>query len=649
MADSPQKPETEFARRWLAVVWAVVTMLACGLEVRRLCQALNADAGLSAWLFYWDMESTLPCLVLLSLPVVILAARLGRKRRPAFVAAGSTESPGRSGKTAAIAVLLFVVSMFCSWQVGSRTVSASFGFVSIERPFSELPPAYHDEYSYLLQARTFLNGRLSWPGMSIRPDLFHQFHVLNERRTVSRYFPWTGAWIAPFEALGTPVVGHWIAGGLATSIFFLALVQIVSVSRAFAGGMLIAVSPGLAVFSNLLLAHHPTMLALSIFLAAFIRMARTQQTGWALLSGAGLTLAMLGRPMTAAGFAMPFGIWLLAGIVRKQQSVCLGGGFAVPLLAGFCMLGIMNHDATGSWTRTAYQEYTEAFTPRHQYGFNNASVDSDGKGPPAVKAYDRWAGNLTADRAVQNVWTRVLASLQWSLAMLPILFCVLMSLPTLADPDAASGGNPDRRNSLTDQPHRTKAAMLRLTACSIITLHAVHVPYWFDGIMHWHYVFETAPLILLLAGIGCVNAATTLAERLNPHIAAIWVLLVPVSGLLPGWFALPVFDNVSKTGAAVSELSYSRTRFEFFNRIVSGPKISKPALILVDENGSDPQLSYIINEPELDTDTIVCRLPVTEVEFNELSQAFSDRKVYVFDPAMLTFTKYSRQVFREPE
>ena len=64
--------------------------------------------------------------------------------------------------------------------------------------FGDLPPAYHDEFSYQFQAKTFLAGRLSFPSFAPMPELFDQMHVLNEGRFASRYFPGAGLWLAPF-------------------------------------------------------------------------------------------------------------------------------------------------------------------------------------------------------------------------------------------------------------------------------------------------------------------------------------------------------------------------------------------------------------------------------------------------------------------
>ena len=478
----------------------------------------------------------------------------------------------------------------------------------------------------MLQATTFLNGELSYPPAEIRPDLFHQFHVLNERRTVSRYFPLTGLWIAAAISVAEPIHGHWLAGGLATVFFYLSMLRIVSTRIAAFAGILIAVSPGMAVFSNLLLAHHPTLLALSIFTYSFLRMDESRQLRWAFAAGAALALAMLGRPMTAAGYALPYGILLLIRMNKAHDSRKLVIGFAVPLGLGFAALGIQNHDATGSVFKSAYQSYTDNFTPRHKYGFNNAIATPVPAGPPAVKSYDDWATNLTVGRAAENVWSRLKASSQWSLASIPILFALLVGLPLLVAPDAAG------------KVH--SVCYFRLIACSFVTLHVVHVPYWFDGILHWHYVFETAPLLLIMTAVGLSSAASFLSVRIG-RMGGVWVVALVVAGLLPGWFQLSMFGDVSKVSAAISEQAYSRTRIEYFGRMVADTSVSKPALVLVDESGTDPQLSYILNPPDYQTKVLTCRLPATDDETAKLQKFYPARTLYVFDPKEFRLRKWT--------
>jgi len=67
--------------------------------------------------------------------------------------------------------------------------------------------------------------------------------------------------------------------------------------------------------------------------------------------------------------------------------------------------------------------------------------------------------------------------------------------------------------------------------------------------------------------------------------------------------------------------------------------VAKPALILVDETGTDPQLSFIINPPDYDSDVLVARLPATDVEIAELQSHWPDRSVYRFDPQQFSLTR----------
>ncbi len=613
-----------------------MTVLAILLEWRRLRFALKFEGGFATWLTYWDMESTIPLIVLLSFPLFLLfTTRRTHRRRLAKI----RTSQGNFNRACAAAVLVFVLSVMSSLRIGTEPFEVRHGTTSASVSFFQLPPAYHDEYSYLLQARTFRELRLSYPPCSVRPDLFHQIHVLNEPRTVSRYFPTTGLWIAAFDAAGPAIYGHWLAGAVAAVFYFLTMLQFVRFGTALPGGILIAVSPGIAVFSNLLLAHHPTILALSIFTWSFFRMVSTSRMRFAFVAGFALTFAMLARPMSAAGYSLPFGIWMAWQLGKDRMSWRLSVGFAIPLCVGLLALAIMNQDATGNWSQTAYGKYTEEFTPRHRFGFNNAVDTPTSKGPPAVKSYDEWATNLTASKAAENVWNRLYASFQWTLAVIPLVFGLLMAAPILLRAQMKQSEFSGETEQLLTNKHST--LFLRLLACSILTLHAVHIPYWYDGILHWHYVFETAPLLLILAAVGFSHMIETTNRVTSSRQTAFWVFCLVLAGLLPGWVRLPMFDGVSRTSAAISEQAYSRLRFEYFRRSVSDLSIRKPALIMVDERNTDPQLSYIINSPELKDDVIVCRRPEADSEIKELQSEFEERTIYTFSPSTFAFELWS--------
>lgn len=612
-------------------------------EFSRWMAAFNSAAGPLGWFADWNPDTTLPFLVLLTLPLIIFSGVRGVRLRAVWLtllkpAEGTeitrlTQPPQRYGL---ITAGLFLVSFICSASIGLREMPMGVPAAQSELTdtvyFARLPPAYHDEFSYLLQARTFLAGRLSWPPMTVRPDLFHQIHVLNEPTTASRYFPLTGAWLAPFVAFDVPWLGQWIAGALSCVFFFRCLLRLLPLRWAIAGGLLIAASPGLAIFSNLLLAHHVTMLALSVFLWAFLRLMASDRTLDALIAGVFLAFAMLGRPVTAAGFALPFGVWFVLRLRHRIRQRAISGDSAAspgfrqvvamggPIILGFVVLGIMNQSITGQWNRSAYQYYTDTWTPSHRFGFNNVEIGQRAAGPQTLKAYDRWATNLTPDKAVHNLWYRMIASGQWSLGITALLFAVPCALPSCG---RMFGGDP----------------RIGLVSLSIVSLHVVHIPYWYDGILHWHYVFETAPLLLIVAIVGFRNAADVLRAIKIKTAMRVWLLALAAACLLPNWVTADSFWGASRVSQAVSEQAFSRVRFELFSRLVNSSAIQHPCLILVDERNSDPQLSYIINPPDLSGPVLTCRHPGTAAEIAQLSNAFPERMLYVFDPATFQLTK----------
>jgi hypothetical protein len=628
---------TTIPRAGLVLGW-LAALIVCGwLEGVRILQLAETPAGPLAWFATWNHDTSLPLLVLVALPPLLLISRRSSSRTGTGARAAAQPEPAQP-RPKLPTLLVGLLALIANASIGFRSIEvpATGPLPSRESStvaFHSLPPAYHDEFSYLLQARSFLAGRVSWPAMTVGGDAFHQIHVLNRPVTASRYFPWTGAWMAPFLAVGMPVLGHWFAGALAAAVFHRVLQRLVPAGVAFSGGLLLAASPGLAVFSNLLLAHHPTLLALAVFLYAFQNLQITGRRGWAWLAGTALTCGMLGRPMTAAGFAAPFGFWLLIDWLHRflhsnpqdcrsclRQILFTAAGFAIPLAAGFLVLALLNLRITGHWNESPYQLYTDTWTPRHRFGFQNALQPAQ---PENVLArYDAWAENLTPRRALQNVHHRLLASSQWTLG----LAALLALLP-------ASCGLLLRREP---SPGRT---LLRLIAASVISLHLVHVPYWYDGILHWHYVFETAPLLLLLAAAGLDAWQRGLQRFCGARLARRWLMALLLSALAPAWIDSDVFWGPSRVSLAVSEQAWSRGRMEAFQRTAKAVSGGRPCLILVDERNGDQQLSYVVNPPDYSGPVLVARLPKTVPELAELQQHFRDRTAWIFQPETFRFTR----------
>ncbi len=604
-------------RRWTCafwIAWGLVTLLAVLCELLRLREAGSGPDAARIW---WsdpqvDWTPFVPIL-LLAVPAWFLRNAV-RRVPPSNVTANAACRRGSSRRAWLLSIAVGCAGLLMSWYVGQQ--------------FGDLPPAYHDEFSYLFQAQTFLAGRVSYPSFHRLPSLFDQMHVLNEGRFASRYFPGVGLWMAPFVAWGHPWLGHWIANALTSFLVFWIGRELADNSVGFLAGLLTALSPGIALFSNLLLAHHPTLVGLLLFVLSFLRMRRAASRIWALLAGVGLTYAMLCRPMTAAGVGLPFGLWMAWWIVRgsagSEESdvegaeasgrslrgrLAVGAMLGVPLIAGFIGLVAYNRAITGDGFTTPYSLYTRTYTPRHAYGFNNRVRGEQQLGPKVLANYDEWAENLTPQLAAKNVLQRLKNSLRWTLGIVPLSLTAIVFVLTI------------KRWSLD----------WWLIAAAIASLHLVHIPYWFEGIMGWHYVFESAPLWLLLwAGVSLrLWRGWRATGRRGMQVWGIALLglslLVNLVTIVPFWPA--------RLDVGMAEVGFSRQKYGEVFRSIATHTGGRRALVLVKPDPADRHIDYVVNDPTLDETILYGRFPESATDLAMIDPLFPDRDLWVFEAA----------------
>lgn len=496
----------------------------------------------------------------------------------------------------------------------------------------DLPPAYHDEYSYLFQAQTLLDGRWSWESPPVMPELFDQFHVLNEGRMASRYYPGTGLWLAPWLWLGHVYVGQWIAGAVAAALVYWIGRELDGRLTGWLAGIAFAAAPGPALFSNLLLAHHATLLSLMVFLLGFVRGARTNRWTDFLLSGGGLGFALLCRPATAAGMGLPFAIWCAARTYRAWQDTAANPdgagenqpargrrllqaiapcwvGYGLPLVVSAAVMASYNSSVTGNWRTSPYQLYTDIYTPRHVYGFNNVVRGEQRLGPKVLDDYDRWAENLTPGQATINTRNRWLITGLWTIGIPLLTIAAVLSLPLL--------WGSDQR--------------WQCVAWGIVSLHAIHWPYWYVGIMGWHYVFETAPLWCLLLGHAASRLRSGWLAAQRPLLWGWFCILLPLAW--SGMYATVSEDWSSRWIRGCGSIIYPRLEHARFREWVRREVGTEPALVLIDPTASNPHLDLVVNDAGLQAPILYGRLRPGQTDVSAVIAAFPDRRVYIARPS----------------
>ena len=551
-----------------------------------------------AWLLHADVDALVYLVLLLAAPLVWWFGNARTRGKPASQIIESIDRP--AGPTSwlrpvSLSILVAFVSLAASIDVGSR--------------FDDLPPAYHDEYSYLFQAETFLAGHVSFPSHEAA-RLFDQMHVVNEGRFASRYFPGTGVWMAPFVAWGHPYWGHWLAGACCAVLMFWIGRDLGGDGAGLIAGLLTALSPGMALFSNLLVAHHPTLVGLGVFILGWLRMVRSAGIGWGAIAGAGLTFAALCRPMTAAGVALPFAIyslwWMWRSAPTRGKRVCALAALTIPLLAGAAALFAYDRAITGNGWTTPYSLYTDIYTPRHVYGFNNVLRGEEHLGPRVLENYDKWAENLTPRLAAANAITRLTASWKWSLGLIPLTLALAAGVPLFR--------------------WLTRGAWLILA--SILSLHAVHIPYWFVGMEDHHYVFESGPLWAVWTGVASAHAFRI--WRSTGHRAMAWwwgtvlaaaaVMNLSVSG---GVFSAPLQQGIGR-------VAFAREKHGRFGALVARKARPQPALVLVESDPADRHIDYVTNAPGLSGPILIGRYLPDIVPIAEVKRLFPGRSLFLY-------------------
>ncbi|MFK8213237.1 DUF7846 domain-containing protein [Haloferax volcanii] len=240
-----------------------------------------------------------------------------------------------------------------------------------------------DEGVYLTQAAMLLEGKLFlYPGElteAVRPWFF----VVQETPSApggvqlySKYSPAVPALFAVGLAVGLPnlVLGA-IAAISAALVYALAADTFDRTTGVVAAGLL-GLSPLFLLTSSTFLAYAPTTMLNLGFAVCYVRAARRDSSGYAVVAGALVGAAFFARPYTAVLFALPFiahSLWALATARRAGTGWVVLRRYAAIALPGLAFVGLTlayNAVVTGDPLTFPYI----AFAPRDGIGFGERAI-----------------------------------------------------------------------------------------------------------------------------------------------------------------------------------------------------------------------------------------------------------------------------------
>jgi hypothetical protein len=243
--------------------------------------------------------------------------------------------------------------------IGSATVSLLWEFPQ---------PGVHDEFSYLLAADTFVEGRLSNPTHPMWRH-FESMHILQHPTYASRYPPAQGLIMAAGQRLGGhPIVGVWLSAALGCGAICWMLMAWLPARWALFGSLLAVLRIGIGGYwSQSYFGGWVAVLGGALLLGGLRRTIDRPRVVPSLVMGLGLLILANSRPFEGFVIAVPCGILAIGFVVYRTLNRQWGSvlRIVVPvcltLVVTALWIGSYNRAVTGDPIKMPHRLYAETY------------------------------------------------------------------------------------------------------------------------------------------------------------------------------------------------------------------------------------------------------------------------------------------------
>ncbi|AEG92590.1 hypothetical protein [Ramlibacter tataouinensis] len=478
------------------------------------------------------------------------------------------------------------------------------------------PPsaAVHDEQSLLLQAQTYLQGRLANPTHPFW-EHFETFHVNQVPAYASMYFPGRSAPLAAgLLVAGEPWVGVWLSFVLMCMAAVWMLQAWVPAPFALLGGVLLVIRFG--VFSYWVNSYWGgafTALGAMLVIGALPRILR--RPSWALGGTIGLGAAILMTTRSYEGMLLciPVAVLLLARLLRPSWA---GGRWqllktVVPATAlvgaGGALLLAYNVATTGHALLTPYEVNRAAYAAAPAF-LTSPPLQSQLRGPAYFRDFYRAEGRDYQRRySTAGIGAGIAGKLfhNWNFYVGPLFTFALLA-----------GLGAVRREGFL-----------------LGTLGFFMLGY---ALVTWNFPHYTAPLlpvllIIVMRGFMYLRGWQLRGRPVGLFLtrampaAAVATLLLPAAAVV---FGVPRL-NAEFTAQACCAIGQEGLR----NRLIARLKNEPGRDLVLVKVGPHTPLHYemVYNEPDIDRAEVVIARSLGDTRDRALLQHFADRRIWQFD------------------
>lgn len=475
-------------------------------------------------------------------------------------------------------------------------------------------PAVHDEQSLVLQAQTYMAGRLANPTHPFW-EHFETFHLNQIPAYASMYFPGRGAPLAAGLLLADhPWAGVWLSFILMCMAAVWMLQGWVSPPLALLGGVLVVIRLG--VFSYWINSYWGgafTALGAMLVVGALPRILKVPRWRHGAIMGLGAAILMTTRPYEGLLICLPVAIAVLARLVRPAWE---GGRLAIikvvlpaALLvgAGGTLLLTYNAATTGSSFKTPYSLNREAYANAPAF-LTSPPITSQNRGPSYFRDFYK---------AEAEFYERRSSPVRMSLSVISkLLYSWNFYIGAIFSIAFFAGLWCARRDYF-------------LLGTSV---------FFFAGyaLETWNFPHYTAPvypifLILMMRGFGWLRTYEIRTKPVGLFLtramptAAIVLLALPISSIV---FGTPPLQNNSLSSSCCA-ISDDNLRSKLTRQLLASPGRD---LVLVKDGKNNPiHFEMIYNEANIDNAEIVWARRLSAEKDLRLQHYFSDRRVWEFE------------------